>query len=254
MTATKAPPNGERIAKRLAAAGLCSRRDAERWIADGRVMVNGQLITSPALNVTSADHILVDGQPLTPAKADALPRLFMFHKPAGVLCTARDPQGRPTVFDKLPRGLPRLLLVGRLDLNSEGLLLLTTDGDFAQRLMHPSTGLARTYRVRFRGVLSPAMLARLAQGLTIDGVRYRPIDAQMDKTLGTGVNHWATVTLHEGKNREIRKVFEYLGLPVNRLRRVSYGPFELGPLDVAQLREVPPADVKRLLGQLEQGA
>ena len=238
---------GERLAKRMAGAGLCSRRVAETWIAAGRVQVNGKTITTPACVVTEADDIRVDGLPL-PRQTEK-PRLFMFYKPKGVLCTASDPQGRRTVFDLLPPTLPRLVLVGRLDLNSEGLLLLTTHGGLAEQLMHPRTGLARTYRVRFKGQMRPAYIKRMTEGMTVEGVTYRPMQVQMDD-VRDGANQWATITIHEGKNREIRKVMGAFDLPVNRLLRVAYGPFMLADLKPGQIREVTGKQVASLLSQL----
>jgi 23S rRNA pseudouridine2605 synthase len=225
---------GERIAKRLARAGLCSRRDAERWIAEGRVAVNGQVLTSPALVVVSGDRIVVDGKPLAGPEP---PRVWRYHKPAGLVTTARDEKGRPTVFDRLPPELPRVISVGRLDLTTEGLLLLTNDGEVARYLELPATGWARRYRVRVHGTVEPARLATLARGPTIDGVRYGPIEAVLDREQGS--NAWLTVTLREGKNREIRKVMDSLALTVNRLIRVAYGPFQLGKLPEGAVEEIP---------------
>jgi 23S rRNA pseudouridine2605 synthase len=225
---------GERIAKRLGRAGLCSRRDAERWIAEGRVAVNGQVLTSPALVVGPRDRIVVDGKPLAEPEP---PRLWRYHKPAGLVTTARDEKGRPTVFDRLPPELPRVISVGRLDLTTEGLLLLTNDGEVARHLELPATGWARRYRVRVHGTVEPVRLAALARGPTIDGVRYGPIEAVLDREQGS--NAWLTVTLREGKNREIRKVMESLALTVNRLIRVAYGPFQLGKLPEGAVEEIP---------------
>lgn len=237
---------GERIAKVIARAGLCSRRDAERLIAAGRVEVDGKVLTSPAFNVPPQASVIVDGQPL-PA---ALPmRLWRYHKPRGVVTTARDPQGRPTVFDKLPPDLPRLLSVGRLDMTSEGLLLLTTDGALKRRLELPSTGWTRRYRVRVHGKADPDRLSALAGGVSVDGLDYGPIQATLERQ--TGANAWLTVALKEGKNREIRRVMEHLGLTVNRLIRVAYGPFQLGNLSPGAIEEVP---AKVLAEQLGDGA
>jgi 23S rRNA pseudouridine2605 synthase len=225
---------GQRLAKRIARAGLCSRRDAERWIADGRVAVNGAPVTSPALNVTDADLVTVDGNPLPEVQA---PRLWRYHKPSGLVVSARDEKGRPTIFDRLPPELPRVVTVGRLDLNSEGLLLLTNDGDLARKLELPATGWIRRYRVRVHGRVDPAKLAGLAEGVTVEGLRYGAIRAELEKQ--QGANAWVSVALTEGKNREVRKVMEYLDYPVNRLIRISYGPFQLGPLARGAVEEVP---------------
>ncbi len=234
---------GERIAKVLARAGLCSRRDAERWIAAGRVVVNGQVLTTPATTVTDADTIVVDGKAL-PAKEPA--RLWRYHKPRGLMTTHKDPRGRPTVFEKLPRGLPRVVSVGRLDFNSEGLLLLTNDGGLARRLELPATGWTRRYRVRAFGDVDDEALARLKAGVTISGVRYGPIRAAIDSRKGDNV--WLTVALTEGKNREVRRVLEHLGLSVNRLIRVAYGPFQLGHLAEGEVEEVPRKVLREQLG------
>ncbi len=234
---------GERIAKRLARAGLCSRRDAERWIAEGRVAVDGKVLTSPALAVTEASDIRVDGKPI-PAAEPA--RLWRYHKPAGLVTTHRDEQGRATVFDRLPPELPRVVSVGRLDLNSEGLLLLTNDGELSRALELPSRGWLRRYRVRVHGTVDPARLAALEAGVTIDGMAYGPIRAVLDREQGS--NAWLTVSLHEGKNREIRRVMEHLGLGVSRLIRIAYGPFQLGDLPRGAIEEVPRKVVREQLG------
>ncbi len=225
---------GERVAKRLARAGLCSRRDAERWIIEGRVAVNGRVLTSPALVVTSSDVIVVNGVALADPEP---PRIWRYYKPAGLVTTARDEKGRPTVFERLPPELPRVISVGRLDLTTEGLLLLTNDGEVARYLELPSTGWARRYRVRVHGTVEPARLAALMRGPTIDGVHYGPIEATLDRQQGS--NAWLMVTLREGKNREIRKVMEALGLTVNRLIRIAYGPFQLGKLPEGAVEEIP---------------
>ena len=224
---------GRRIAKVMARAGLCSRRDAEAWIAEGRVSVNGKILDSPAFNVSEADDVRVDGNPLA---APERTRLFLFHKPRGLVTTARDPEGRPTIFDALPPDLPRVVAVGRLDINSEGLLLLTNDGGLARVLELPATGWLRRYRVRAHGAIDQASLDRLRDGVTVDGVDYLGIEAKLDREQGS--NAWITAGLREGKNREIKRVFEYLGLAVNRLIRVSFGPFELGDLAEGELAEV----------------
>jgi 23S rRNA pseudouridine2605 synthase len=224
----------ERIAKRIAASGVCSRRDAEKLIASGRVHVNGERITSPALNVSDSDSIKVDGKLISkPTRA----RLWLHHKPTGVLTTHKDQEGRPTVFEKLPSHLPRVVSVGRLDMNSEGLLLLTTSGELARALEHPSTGLKRRYRVRVFGKPTNRELESLAKGITIDGIHYGSIIAKMEREMES--NSWIDVTLSEGKNREIRRVFAHLGYTVNRLIRTHYGDFELGDLAVGSVKEMP---------------
>jgi len=235
----------ERIAKRMARAGVCSRREAERLIESGRVSVNGKKIASPALNVTDSDLVMVDGR----AIEDKQPaRLFRYHKPSGLVTTAKDPQGRPTVFDNLPKELGRVISVGRLDLTSEGLLLLTNDGGLARHMELPATGWARRYRVRVHGEVDEEKLAALAKGITVEGVRYGNIEALLDKRQGS--NAWLTVGLSEGKNREIRKVMAALGLVVNRLIRVSYGPFQLGNLPKGAVEEVPRRVLKDQFGKL----
>jgi 23S rRNA pseudouridine2605 synthase len=224
---------GQRIAKVMARAGVCSRRDAEAWIAEGRVSVNGKVLDSPAFNVSEADDVRVDGKPLA---APERTRLFLFHKPRGLVTTARDPEGRQTVFAVLPPDLPRLVAIGRLDINTEGLLLLTNDGGLARVLELPSTGWLRRYRVRAHGIIDQAALDRLAGGVTIDGVDYLGVEATLDREQGS--NAWLTLGLREGKNREIKKILEHLGLAVNRLIRVSFGPFELGDLPEGEVMEV----------------
>ncbi|MGI9508919.1 MAG: pseudouridine synthase [Geminicoccaceae bacterium] len=243
--ASQAPggPPAERIAKRIARAGLCSRRDAERWIADGRVKLDGEVLTSPAVTVTAASRIEVDGKPLPTAEAA---RLFRFHKPTGFLTAARDPEGRKTIADLIPEELPRLMPIGRLDMNSEGLLLLTNDGGLKRQLELPTTGWQRRYRVRVHGDVNEAKLARLADGITIDGFDYGPIEATLERTLGK--NAWLNVALREGKNREIRKVMEHFGWPVNRLIRVSFGPFHLGNLQKSAIDEIKTKVVKEQVG------
>jgi len=239
----EAAAKGERIAKRLARAGLCSRRDAERWIAEGRVAVDGKVLASPALTVTEANDIRVDGKPL-PAAEPA--RLWRYHKPAGLVTTHRDEQGRPTVFDRLPPELPRVVSVGRLDLTSEGLLLLTNDGELSRALELPARGWLRRYRVRVHGAVDPARLAALEAGVTIDRMSYGPIRAALDREQGS--NAWLTISLHEGKNREIRRVMEHLGLSVSRLIRIAYGPFQLGDLPRGAIEEVPRKVLREQLG------
>jgi 23S rRNA pseudouridine2605 synthase len=239
------PFAGERIAKVLARAGLCSRREAERWIAAGRVSVNGTVLSSAAVNIGSGDAVSVDGKPLaTPQKT----RLWRYHKPPGLVTTHRDEKGRPTVFDALKDALPRVVSIGRLDLTSEGLLLLTNDGALARELEHPSRGWTRRYRVRVHGLVDPEALGRLRNGITVDGARYGPIVAELEKTQGAK-NAWLTMTLTEGKNREVRKVLAHLGLTVTRLIRVSYGPFHLGRLERGMVEEVPGKVLKEQLGR-----
>jgi len=233
---------GERIAKRLARAGVCSRRDAERMIAEGRVRVNGEILKSPAFNVTDEDKIEVDGKPLQGKEPT---RLWLYHKPRGLVTTHKDESGRQTIFESLPAGLPRVVSVGRLDLNSEGLLLLTNDGELSRKLELPATGLPRQYRVRAFGSITQAKLDRLKNGITVEGVNYDAIEAVIDSE--TDSNVWLTMTLHEGKNREIRRVLEFLGLQVNRLIRVSYGPFELGDLPAGLVLEVPRKELKEFV-------
>jgi 23S rRNA pseudouridine2605 synthase len=234
----------QRIAKVLARAGLCSRRDAERWIAEGRVTLDGTVLTSPAVNVTEASDVRVDGKPLPEPDRQ---RLWRYHKPAGLVTTHRDERGRPTVFDALPKELPRLISIGRLDLNSEGLLLLTNDGALARRLELPATGWVRRYKVRVHGELDPARLAGLERGIKIDGVAYGPIRARPERQQGS--NAWLTLSLQEGKNREVRRVLEHLGYPVSRLIRLAYGPFQLGNLPRGAVEEVPRKALDEQLGR-----
>ena len=224
---------GQRIAKVMARAGVCSRREAEAWIAEGRVSVNGEVLQSPAFNVSETDNVRVDGKPLA---APERTRLFLFHKPRGLVTTARDPEGRNTVFAVLPPDLPRVVAIGRLDINTEGLLLLTNDGGLSRVLELPSTGWLRRYRVRAHGTIDQAALDQLADGVTIDGVDYMGVEAKLDREQGS--NAWLTLGLREGKNREIKKILEHLGLAVNRLIRVSFGPFELGDLPEGEVVEV----------------
>ncbi|HEY6983325.1 pseudouridine synthase [Reyranella sp.] len=233
----------ERIAKRLARAGLCSRRDAERWISAGRVKVDGQVLQTPAFVVSAKSRIEVDGQPLP--DADRL-RLWRYHKPPGELVTARDPQGRRTIFESLPRGMPRVVTVGRLDFMSEGLLLLTNDGGLARRLELPANGWIRRYRARVHGAVDELRLAELAHGITIDGARYGTIEARLDRQQRT--NAWLDIALAEGKNREVRRVLAHLDLPVVRLIRIAFGPFHLGDLERGAIDEVPPHALDNLLG------
>jgi len=227
------PKRGERIAKWLARAGVASRRDAEKLIAEGRVKLGAKVVETPATFITPGDHVTVDGRPVA---APERTRLFRYHKPEGLVTTHRDPEGRPTVFERLPPGLPRLVSVGRLDLTSEGLLLLTNDGALARRLELPSNGWLRRYRVRVHGRVEEAALAALARGVTVEGVQYGPIEAGLDSRQGT--NAWLTVSLKEGKNREIRRVMAHMGLEVTRLIRTAYGPFQLGILPRGAVEEV----------------
>lgn len=223
---------GERIAKVIARSGVCSRRDAEKLISEGKVKVSGKVISSPALNVTD-EKITVNGKLLN-AKADS--RLFLYHKPVGLVTSHKDEQGRKTVFGSLPKSLPRVVSVGRLDLNSEGLLLLTNDGELARKFEHPKTAMKRKYRVRVFGKVEIKKLFALKKGITIDGVRYSSIFVEVEKL---DKNSWLQITLTEGKNREIRKVLKHFGLEVSRLIRVSYGDYELGKLKVGEVKEVP---------------
>lgn len=235
---------GERIAKWLARAGVASRRDAERMIAEGRVRLDNRVVETPATFVRPGDLVTVDGAPVAGPERT---RLFRYHKPVGLLTTHRDPQGRPTVFERLPPGLPRLVSVGRLDINSEGLLLLTNDGALARRLELPSNGWIRRYRVRVHGPVDERALAALAKGITVEGVRYGPIEAGLDSRKGS--NAWLTVALQEGRNREVRRVMQHLGLAVTRLIRVAYGPFQLGALPRGAVEEVNPKVLREQLGE-----
>lgn len=232
-TGTGGETGGERIAKRLARAGVASRREAERMIEAGRVRVNGRVLASPAVNVTAADRITVDGKALAEAEPA---RLWRYHKPSGLVTTTRDEKGRPTIFDRLPEELPRVMTVGRLDLNSEGLLLLTNDGGIKRRLELPSTGWLRKYRVRVHGAPSEAALAPLRKGMVVEGERFQPMSVSIDRQ--QGANAWLTLGLREGRNREVRRALEAVGLTVNRLIRISYGPFQLGDLAPGAVEEV----------------
>ncbi len=246
---TTGTKTGERLARRIARAGLCSRREAERLIAAGRVAVNGMIVETPAINVTDEDEILVDGDPL-PAPDPV--RLWRYHKPRGLVVTERDEKGRPTIFDQLREKLPpdvgRVMTIGRLDLNSEGLLLLTNDGHLARALELPARGWTRRYRVRAYGRISQEALDALKEGLTIDGVRYGRVEATLDRA--DKANVWMTFSLKEGKNREIRRICAHLGLKVNRLLRVAHGPFQLGALKRGEVEEVPRKVLKEQLGRL----
>lgn len=237
-------PGADRIAKVMARAGLCSRREAETWIAAGRVEVNGRTLETPAVTVGPADKVLVDGTPLPTRERT---RLWLYHKPRGLVTTTKDPEGRPTVFQRLPSDLPRVLSVGRLDINTEGLLLLTNDGGLARVLELPATGWLRRYRVRAFGKVEQKDLDALADGIAIDGVLYGAIEATLDKQQGDNV--WMTVGLREGKNREVKRVLEHLGLSVNRLIRVSFGPFQLADLDEGTVREIRGRVLRDQLGE-----
>ena len=224
----------ERIAKKMADAGLCSRREAERWIAAGRVSVNGSKLTTPAFVVGEKDIVLVDNKPL---KTKEKTKVWLYYKPTGLVTTHNDPAGRPTVFEKLPKSLPRVISVGRLDLNSEGLLLLTNDGEWARKMELPSSHLPRTYRVKVHGNLTTDVLAKLSKGVKIDGIQYAPAKILVEKKQGT--NTWVLMTLTEGKNREIRRLMSFFGLEVARLIRISYGPYQLDDLKPGMVKEVP---------------
>ena len=231
------------MAKFLARAGVCSRRDAERLIAEGRVQLNGKVLDTPAVKVTAKDKVQIDGRPIGAAEPT---RLWRFHKPSGLVTTHRDPAGRATVFEHLPKQMPRVISVGRLDLTSEGLLLLTNDGGLARRLELPSNGWLRRYRARAFGRVEQGELDQLKNGITVDGVRYGPIDARLERA---AANSWITLSLTEGKNREVRRVLEALGLKVNRLIRISYGPFQLGTLAPGVVEEIPRKVLKDQLGK-----
>jgi 23S rRNA pseudouridine2605 synthase len=241
-------PDGDRIAKVLARAGICSRRDAERLIAEGRVAVDGTRLATPAFKVKPGARITVDGKAV---KAPERARLWRYHKPKGLVTTHRDEKGRATVFEQLPPEMPRVISVGRLDYNSEGLLLLTNDGELARRLELPSSGWLRRYRVRVFGKLTEADMEGLLRGVEIDGVKYRPIEAKLDRQQGG--NAWATIALKEGKNREVRRLMENIGVKVNRLIRVTFGPFHLGQLKEGQVDEIPSKVFREQLG-IKKGA
>ncbi len=240
---TENTPEGDRIAKVLSRAGIASRREAERMIAEGRVSVNGKVIDSPALNIQPKDRIAVDGKLV--GEPDP-PRIWLYHKPAGLVTTERDEKDRPTVFAALPEDMPRVMSVGRLDLNSEGLLLLTNDGEVKRRLELPSTGWLRRYRVRINGSVSEDNLDKLRKGITVDGLTYQPMLVTFDRQ--QGANAWLTVSLREGKNREIRRAMEAINVTVNRLIRVSYGPFQLGNLGAGEVEEIKARVIRDQLG------
>ncbi|MFN4193526.1 MAG: pseudouridine synthase [Tabrizicola sp.] len=244
----KDSPEGERIAKVLSRAGVASRREAERLIELGEVRVNGRLITSPALNVTAKDRITVRGEPVGQPEP---PRLWLYYKPEGLVTSAADEKGRDTVFDHLPEDMPRVMSIGRLDLNSEGLLLLTNDGELKRRLELPSTGWTRKYRVRVKGNPTDPDLEPLRKGVTVDGEDFRPMTVKLDRH--QGANAWLTVSLQEGKNREIRRAMAHIGLTVNRLIRISYGPFRLNELQPGEVEEVKPRILREQLGLGDDG-
>tara|TARA_Y100000588_G_scaffold67111_1_gene67886 strand:+ start:343 stop:1098 length:756 start_codon:yes stop_codon:yes gene_type:complete len=237
------PLPGERIAKKLSRAGVCSRREAERWIEAGRITVDGNKISRPGTKVTPTSDIRVDGKPIIQPQEV---RLWRYHKPRGLLCTNSDPQRRPIIFDRLPAELPRVMSVGRLDFDSEGVLLLTNDGMLARRLELPETGWVRRYRVRVYGTPGQTEIRALANGIKINTIQYGSIATAVDSTKGS--NSWLSVSLREGKNQELRKVFEYLGLPINRLIRTAYGPFQLGKLQKGGVSEIGRGVLKDQLG------
>ncbi len=252
MSDNRLPEDGDRIAKLLARAGVASRREVERMIADGRVALDGKVLDTPAVKLGSLRGVTVDGKPVEQAEET---RLFAFHKPSGLITAERDPKGRPTIYaalrNALPRNAGRVMPVGRLDFNTEGLLLLTNDGELKRAMELPSSGVPRTYRARAFGDVTQAMLDELIEGVEIDGVRYGRIEADLER--GSGKNRWIEMTLTEGKNREVRRVLEHLGLKVNRLLRISYGPFELADLPRGQAVEIRQADVERFARQLGKG-
>lgn len=245
MTETAEAQAGERIAKLIARAGLCSRRDAEALVAQRRVAVDGLVLDTPAVRVRPGQRVTVDGKPLPAVEPT---RLFRYHKPKGVVTAARDIDGRPTIYDTLPEGLPRLMPVGRLDIASEGLLLLTNDGALKRKLELPATGWLRRYRARAFGEVDDRRLRELAEGVTVDGIAYGPIQAKLERMQGD--NAWLGISLREGKNREVRRVLEHVGLKVNRLIRVAYGPFQLGHLPKRAVEEVSPKVLREQLGAL----
>jgi 23S rRNA pseudouridine2605 synthase len=237
-TAKKNDAGPQRIAKLLARAGVASRREVERMIAEGRIALNGEKLTTPATLLETVEGLTVDGRPVRPAKAT---RLYRFYKPPATLTAAHDPKGRATIYDRLPKGLPRLVPVGRLDFMTEGLLLLTNDGELKRQLELPRTGVVRTYRARAYGHVTQDQLERLAEGITIDGVHYGSINANLERR--TGSNCWVELSLTEGKNREVRRVLAHLGLQVSRLIRTAYGPLTLEGLAPGDVDEVPEADL-----------
>lgn len=239
----KLPPEGDRIAKYLSRAGVASRREIERMIDDGRVYLNGQLLTTPAIKVTDADEIVVDGKPI--GARDAI-RMWLYNKPTGLVSSNNDEKGRTTIFDKFPETMPRVMTIGRLDLNSEGLLLLTNDGELKRKLELPSTGWVRKYRVRVNGRPTDATVEPLRKGITVDGERFQGMAVAIDRQ--QGANAWLTIGLREGKNREIRRAMESIGLVVNRLIRISYGPFQLKTLAPGEIEEIKPKVLRDQLG------
>ncbi len=240
---------GERIAKVIARAGVCSRREAEQLIADGHVTLNHKILKTAAINVTEADQIRINGK-LLPQAEDS--KLWRYHKPDGLVVSHKDPQGRPSVFDKLRQQLPRVMSIGRLDINTEGLLLLTNDGEIERLLELPSSGWIRRYRVRAYGKMDDAGLERLKGGVEIEGVRYGPVEAKIETSQGDNV--WMTVSIREGKNREVKKICDYLGLQVNRLIRTNFGPFQLGDLKRGGIEEIPRKFWQEQLGGKFKGA
>jgi 23S rRNA pseudouridine2605 synthase len=249
--ADKLPAEGDRIAKLLARAGVASRREIERMIAEGRVALDGKVLNTPAVKLANLKGVTVDGKPVAQAEPA---RLFAFHKPSGLITAERDPRGRPTIYtalrNALPRGAPRLMPVGRLDFNTEGLLLLTNDGELKRAMELPASGVPRTYRARAFGDVTQAMLDDLVEGVTIDGVRYGKIEADLERS--SGRNRWIVLTLTEGKNREVRRVLEHLGLQVSRLLRTGYGPFQLADLPRGQAVEIRQVDVERFRKALKR--
>ena len=237
----------ERIAKKLSRAGVCSRREAERWIAEGRIKVNNVILSTPATNVSEKDKILVDNIPLP---KPSLTKIWRFHKPKGCLVTENDPKGRKTIFQILPKSLPRVISVGRLDYDSEGLLLLTNDGEISRKLELPSTGWLRKYKVRVHGIVDKSTLLKIKDGIKLDNFKTGPIEASLEIQKGT--NAWILIGIREGKNREIRRIMDHLGYPVNRLIRLSYGPFQLGNLKSGEVLEINKNVIKNQLGLMHK--
>ena len=237
----------ERIAKKLSRAGVCSRREAERWIAEGRIKVNNVILSTPATNVSEKDKILVDNIPLP---KPSLSKIWRFHKPKGCLVTENDPKGRKTIFQILPKSLPRVISVGRLDYDSEGLLLLTNDGAISRKLELPSTGWLRKYKVRVHGIVDKSALLKIKDGIKLDNFKTGPIEASLEIQKGT--NAWILIGIREGKNREVRRIMDYLGYPVNRLIRLSYGPFQLGNLKTGEVSEINKNVIKNQLGLMHK--
>ena len=237
----------ERIAKKLSRAGVCSRREAERWIADGRIKVNNVILSTPATNVSEKDKILVDNIPLP---KPSLSKIWRFHKPKGCLVTENDPKGRKTIFQILPKSLPRVISVGRLDYDSEGLLLLTNDGAISRKLELPSTGWLRKYKVRVHGIVDKSALLKIKDGIKLDNFKTGPIEASLEIQKGT--NAWILIGIREGKNREVRRIMDHLGYPVNRLIRLSYGPFQLGNLKSGEVLEINKNVIKNQLGLMHK--